>query len=237
MRCASGCQPPSLTPSGRRALCCAPRHVTLAFPELAPRVDTRSALLDEHLAAEAAWELGPGQLPSPGGHRGPRGPVSAQRGGVQERAAHACPGVLWGHGTEHGGDPWSQPREAAGQAAGEVRAEAGALEALGAGRSVRRESGRRPGLELRRRRGRWGGDQLPSTRSPHRQGVPPELSRRQPVDGHVCRPACPATGSARPSSRGCGRTIGLFTESCSSLTHSDLSALLAQSGLGRELKL
>ncbi|KAJ8791823.1 hypothetical protein J1605_020545 [Eschrichtius robustus] len=59
MRCASGCRPPSLTPSGRRASCCAPRHVTLAFPELAPRVDRRSALLDEHLAAEAARELGP----------------------------------------------------------------------------------------------------------------------------------------------------------------------------------
>lgn len=112
MRYAAGCRPHSLTLSGHRALCCAPRHVTLAFPELAPRVDTRSALLDEHLAAEAARELGPGQLPSPGGQRGPRGPVSAQRAGVQERAAHACPGVSWGHGTEHRREA-AQPSESA----------------------------------------------------------------------------------------------------------------------------
>lgn len=158
MRYAAGCRPHSLTLSGHRALCCAPRHVTLAFPELAPRVDTHSALLDEHLAAEAARELGPGQLPSPGGQRGPRGPVSAQRAGVQERAAHACPGVSWGHGTEHRREA-AQPSESAKRGcrggSGEVRAEAGAFGGRSLWRrSLRRESGRRPGPELQRRWGR-----------------------------------------------------------------------------------
>lgn len=184
MRYAAGCRPHSLTLSGHRALCCAPRHVTLAFPELAPRVDTHSALLDEHLAAEAARELGPGQLPSPGGQRGPRGPVSAQRAGVQERAAHACPGVSWGHGTEHRREAPSQPREAAGEAAGRCGQRQGPLEggAFGGGASGESRGGGQ-GRSCSGDGGGEGGTQLPSTRSPHRQGVPLELSRYQPVEG------------------------------------------------------
>lgn len=231
MRYAAGCRPHSLTLSGHRALCCAPRHVTLAFPELAPRVDTRSALLDEHLAAEAARELGPGQLPSPGGQRGPRGPVSAQRAGVQERAAHACPGVSWGHGTEHRREA-AQPSESAKRGRrGGSRGGAGRGRGLWREEPLEEEPQERVGEEARAGAAAEtgavrGGTQLPSTRSPHRQGVPLELSRYQPVDGHGCRPARPCRAVDRQ--RACSPRAA---------AHSDLSALLAQSGLQRELKL
>lgn len=83
--------------------------------------------------------------------------------------------------------PPSQPREAAGEAAGEVQAEAGAF---GGGASGESRGGGQ-GRSCSGDGGGEGGTQLPSTRSPHRQGVPLELSWHQPVDGHVCRPARP----------------------------------------------